>query len=120
VAAHREDTEASADKLANKALNLRIFGDADGKMNLSIVDLAASGAAVGVLAVSNFTVYGDAAKQRRPSFVQAAPFEEGQRLFECFVSSLRATGIPVETGLFGAHMEVNLVNDGPVTLILDT
>lgn len=120
VAAHREDTEASAEKLANKALNLRIFGDADGKMNLSIVDLAASGAAVGILAVSNFTVYGDAAKQRRPSFVQAAPFEEGQRLFECFVSSLRATGIPVETGLFGAHMEVNLVNDGPVTLILDT
>lgn len=120
VAAHRDDTEADAEKLANRTANLRTFSDADGKMNLSILDLAASGAVVGVLAVSNFTVYGDAAKQRRPSFVQAAPFEEGHKLFEFFVARLRATGIPVETGVFGAHMEVTLVNDGPVTLILET
>lgn len=120
VAAHRDDTEADAEKLANRTANLRIFSDADGKMNLSILDLAESGAVVGVLAVSNFTVYGDAAKQRRPSFVLAAPFEEGHKLFEFFVARLRATGIPVETGVFGAHMEVTLVNDGPVTLILET
>jgi len=120
VGAHRDDTEANAEKLATRAVNLRIFADSDGKMNLSILDLAASGVAVGVLAVSNFTIYGDAAKQRRPSFVQAAPFEDGRRLFDFFVSCLRATGIAVDTGRFGAHMEVSLINDGPVTLILES
>ncbi|GMV89003.1 MAG: D-aminoacyl-tRNA deacylase [Chthonomonas sp.] len=120
VAAHRNDTVADAEKLANKTAHLRIFSDAQGKMNLSLLDLVGAGVGVGVLAVSNFTVYGDAAKQRRPSFMDAAPYEEGQVLFDCFVSRLRAIGLPVQTGVFGTHMEVGLVNDGPVTLILES
>jgi D-tyrosyl-tRNA(Tyr) deacylase len=72
-----------------------------------------------VLAVSNFTVYGETAKNRRPSFVESAPYAEGEKLFDSFVNSLRSTGVDVETGVFGAHMDVSLVNDGPVTVIVD-
>ncbi len=114
VAAHKDDSEQEAAKLAEKIVNLRIFSDGEGKMNLSLPDVGGS-----VLAVSNFTVYGDASKQRRPSFMQAAGFERGKELFDSFVERLRARDIDVETGVFGAHMEVDLLNDGPVTLIVD-
>lgn len=114
VAAHREDTEANADKLADRVAGLRIFGDAEGKMNLSLSDVEGS-----VLAISNFTLYGDAMKSRRPSFIESAAYADGERLFEAFVFSLQKRGVPVETGVFGAHMEVSLVNDGPVTIVLD-
>lgn len=100
--------------MADRVKGLRIFNDAEGKMNLALADVGGS-----VLAVSNFTVYGETSKNRRPSFIQSAPYEEGQRLFEAFVAALRALDVEVETGVFGAHMEVSLVNDGPVTVILE-
>jgi D-aminoacyl-tRNA deacylase len=116
VAAHRDDTEANARKMADKVLGLRIFNDADGKMNIALKDLLPE---VGVLAVSNFTVYGDTAKNRRPSFIESAPYEHGEELFNALVAELKALNCPTETGIFGAHMDVELVNDGPVTVILD-
>ena len=116
AAAHRDDTPKGVGKLAEKIVNLRIFNDAEGKMNLALKDLEPIGE---VLAVSNFTVYGDAAKQRRPSFMASAPYEEGKVLFEAFVNSIRAQGVQVQTGEFGADMQVELVNDGPVTLIVE-
>jgi D-tyrosyl-tRNA(Tyr) deacylase len=119
VGAHKDDVDANAKKLAEKVSTLRVFDDESGKMNISLADLPPQEEAQ-VLAVSNFTVYGDASGQRRPSFVQAAPYEEGERLFHLFVDQLRGLGVTVETGEFGAHMEVELLNDGPVTLILDT
>lgn len=115
VAAHREDTEINAAKMADRVKGLRIFNDAEGKMNISLADIGGS-----VLAVSNFTVYGETAKSRRPSFIESAPYAEGERLFDAFVQSLRALDVPVETGVFGAHMDVSLINDGPVTVILET
>lgn len=111
----RSDTSESAAKLAEKTANLRIFSDEAGKMNLSLLDIA--GAA---LVVSQFTLFGDTSGGRRPSYIQAAPPEEANRLYEEFVSALRALNINVETGIFQAHMQVELVNDGPVTLLLDT
>jgi D-tyrosyl-tRNA(Tyr) deacylase len=120
VGARRGDTPADAERLAHRIAHLRIFADSQGKMNLSLLDLAAGGVAVGVLAVSNFTVYGDTAKQRRPSFMEAAAFEEGQVLFDGFVAKLRAFVLPVRTGVYGAQMDVGLVNDGPVTLIVES
>jgi D-tyrosyl-tRNA(Tyr) deacylase len=104
------DTEEDADKLARKLLALRIFEDADGRMNLSVGDAGGE-----ILCVSNFTVYGDARKGNRPSFVAAAAPEEAERLYEKVREALGAKG-----GRFGAHMAVMLVNDGPVTVILDT
>ena len=104
------DTDAEADKLARKLLALRVFEDADGRMNLSVQDAGGE-----ILCVSNFTVYGDARKGNRPSFVEAAPPEEAERLYQKVRAELGAQG-----GRFGAHMAVELVNDGPVTLILDT
>jgi len=117
VAAHRDDTEANAAKMADRVAKLRIFNDADGKMNLALGDLDPVGS---VLAVSNFTVYGETAKNRRPSFIESAPYERGEEFYGAFVAALKGLGIQVETGEFGAHMEVDLVNDGPVTVILDT
>ena len=114
VAAHKNDTERDARKMADRVAGLRIFNDEAGKMNLALREVGA-----GVLAVSNFTVYGDAARNRRPSFIEAAPYEQGERLFNLFVQELRNLGYPVETGVFGAHMDVSLVNDGPVTVILE-
>lgn len=114
VAAHREDTESNAAKLADRVKGLRIFNDGEGKMNLAMADVGGS-----VLAVSNFTVYGETSKNRRPSFISSAPYEEGERLFDAFVASLRGLGIEVQTGIFGAHMDVSLVNDGPVTVIVE-
>jgi D-tyrosyl-tRNA(Tyr) deacylase len=109
------DTEADARWLAEKVAFLRVFEDEQGKMNL---DLAAVGGAV--LAVSQFTLYGDSKKGRRPSFIAAAPPEQGRALYEAFVLALKELGVPVQTGRFGASMLVELVNDGPVTLLLDT
>jgi D-aminoacyl-tRNA deacylase len=118
LAVHRDDSEAQAVKMADKVIGLRIFNDEAGKMNLALKDLPEEVNA-GVLAVSNFTVYGDTAKSRRPSFVESAPYDHGKALFERFVEELRRVGVRAETGVFGAHMDVELVNDGPVTLILD-
>jgi D-tyrosyl-tRNA(Tyr) deacylase len=115
VAVGREDTAVTASAMAEKIANLRIFNDESGKMNLSILDTR--GAA---LVVSQFTLYGDARGQRRPSFVKAAPPELGKELYEEFVRALKALGVQVETGVFQAHMSVKLANDGPVTILLDS
>jgi D-tyrosyl-tRNA(Tyr) deacylase len=109
------DTPADAVWLAEKAVGLRIFNDADGKMNLGLTDVNGS-----VLVVSQFTLFGDAQKGRRPSFVAAARPEQAIPLYEAFVNGIKALGIPVETGRFGAAMDVELVNEGPVTLILES
>lgn len=124
VGVHRDDTEKEAKKLAEKVSTLRIFNDPEGKMNLALTDFPAKDAPTAmyefsVLAVSNFTVYGDAKKSRRPSFTESAGFEQGQVLFDRFVTELRALNVEVQTGVFGAHMEVALINDGPVTIVLD-
>ncbi|HRK22327.1 MAG TPA: D-aminoacyl-tRNA deacylase [Fimbriimonadaceae bacterium] len=119
LGAHQDDTDADAAKMADRVVGLRIFSDEEGKMNLSLRDLWARDEQAGVLAISNFTLYGDASKNRRPSFITAAPYDEGNRLFERFVEELRRLDCPVETGVFGADMKVRLVNDGPVTLILE-
>ena len=111
----RGDTREAADFLASKITQLRIFSDDQGKMNRSVQD--AGGA---LLAVSQFTLYGDCRKGRRPSFDGAASPEEARALYERFVESVRATGTRVETGEFQAHMAVSLVNDGPVTLIVES
>jgi D-tyrosyl-tRNA(Tyr) deacylase len=111
----REDHDADAEELADKVANLRIFPDAEGKMNRSLLDTA--GAA---LVVSQFTLYGDCRRGRRPGYSDAAPPEEANRLYELFCGSLRATGTTVATGVFRADMDVQLVNQGPVTLLLDS
>jgi D-tyrosyl-tRNA(Tyr) deacylase len=108
------DTERELLWMADKIAGLRLFGDADGKMNLALADVGGA-----VLVVSQFTLYGDALKGRRPSFVDAARPEVAIPLYERFVALLRERGLRVETGEFGAMMEVELVNDGPVTLWLD-
>jgi D-aminoacyl-tRNA deacylase len=121
VGVHREDTEANAAKLADKIAKLRIFNDHEGKMNLCLLDfpMEAGGFENDVLAVSNFTVYGDTQKSRRPSFIESAPYDHGQALFEAFVKALRAFDLRVQTGEFGAHMQVALVNSGPVTVLVE-
>jgi D-tyrosyl-tRNA(Tyr) deacylase len=111
----RTDNQESSVYLAEKIANLRIFSDSAGKMNLSLTDIGGS-----ALVVSQFTLYGDTRGGRRPSYIQAAPPEEANRLYEEFVSAMRGLGIKVETGVFQAHMQVELVNDGPVTILLDS
>ena len=110
------DNDAALEWMADKILGLRLFGDDEGKMNRDLAEVGG-----GVLVVSQFTLYGDAKKGRRPSFIDAAPPEVAIPLYERFVARLRekASGIPVATGEFGAMMEVELVNDGPVTLLLE-
>jgi len=110
----RGDTEADADYLVDRIVGMRVFADAAGKMNLAIE--AVDGAA---LVISQFTLHADTS-QRRPSFIDAAPPDEARRLYEYFISRMRDRGVRVETGEFGAHMEVDLINDGPVTIILDS
>jgi D-aminoacyl-tRNA deacylase len=111
----RTDTVSDVDYLADKVLGLRIFPDGAGKMNRNVVDAAGS-----LLVVSQFTLYGDCRKGRRPSFDEAGAPEPAQALYNCLVEKLRLGPVPVETGLFQAMMEVHLVNQGPVTIIIDT
>ncbi len=108
------DTLAEVEWMAEKVTGLRLFTDAEGKMNLALADVGG-----GLLVVSQFTLYGDASKGRRPSFIAAARPEQAIPLYEAFVARLRAAGLAVGTGVFGATMEVALVNDGPVTLMLE-
>jgi D-tyrosyl-tRNA(Tyr) deacylase len=115
VGVAQQDTETDAAWLAGKAAGLRVFADADGKMNRSVVEVA--GAA---LVVSQFTLYGDVRKGRRPAFDQAAGPEKARPLYEHFVKALRTHGVPVATGKFQAMMEVELVNMGPVTILIDS
>jgi D-tyrosyl-tRNA(Tyr) deacylase len=109
------DSEQDADYLAEKIVGLRCFADNDSKFNLSVRDVGGS-----VLAVSQFTLFGDCRKGKRPSFTEAARPELAVPLYERFVAKVRESGIEVQTGEFGAHMDVQLVNDGPVTLLLDS
>jgi D-tyrosyl-tRNA(Tyr) deacylase len=109
------DTAPEAQWLAEKVAGLRIFNDEAGKMNRDVADVGGA-----LLVVSQFTLHGDCCKGRRPSFIGAAPPEIAIPLYEAFINALRGLGLPVQTGRFGAVMQVELVNDGPVTLILDT
>jgi D-aminoacyl-tRNA deacylase len=111
----KTDNEEAADYLVEKVIGLRIFEDAEGKMNLSVQDSGGS-----VLVVSQFTLYGDVRRGKRPSFDAAARPEEAKRLYEYFVSKVRAAGLRCETGQFQAMMDVELVNSGPVTILLDS
>jgi D-aminoacyl-tRNA deacylase len=118
VCAERNDTEAAADKLLAKMLAYRVFSDAAGKMNLPVQNIDGNGRAGGLLLVSQFTLAADTSSGLRPSFTPAAPPDEGKRLFDHFVAEARAKHPIVETGEFGADMQVSLVNDGPVTFWL--
>jgi D-tyrosyl-tRNA(Tyr) deacylase len=119
------DTEKDADYLADKIINLRIFEDADGKMNRSVIDESECAGEVGksvcgILAISQFTLLADARKGRRPSYSEAADPESANRLYEYFMSQVKLSGLVCEKGIFQAHMMVNYTNDGPVTILLDS
>jgi D-aminoacyl-tRNA deacylase len=111
----QDDTGADADYLAEKIIGLRVFEDSDEKMNLAVTDVGGA-----ILAVSQFTLYGDMRRGRRPSFDAAARPEQARKLYEYFVEKIRAAGVRCETGKFQAMMEVELVNDGPVTILIDS
>jgi D-aminoacyl-tRNA deacylase len=115
VGVTHDDTEATARKLAEKVWHLRVFDDPDGVMNLPLSETGGD-----ALVVSQFTLYGDTRRGRRPSWAAAAPPEQAQGLVEAFAETLREFGAPVATGQFAAHMQVELVNDGPVTLLIET
>ncbi|MGM0900198.1 MAG: D-aminoacyl-tRNA deacylase [Bacillota bacterium] len=115
VGVTHDDQEKDAAFLAEKVANLRVFEDENGKMNLSLLDVAGE-----VLSVSQFTLYGDCRKGRRPNFMEAARPDQANEIYELFNSKLREKGVKVETGVFGAMMDVQLTNDGPVTLIIDS
>jgi D-aminoacyl-tRNA deacylase len=115
LAVGRNDEPATASAMAEKVVHLRIFNDDQGKMNKSLLDVGGA-----VLAISQFTLYGDARGQRRPSFLEAASPDRGKQLYEEFVRALGALGAHVETGVFQTHMAVELTNDGPVTILLDS
>ncbi len=108
------DFDLDMARIARKVVDLRVFSDTAGKMNLSLRDVGGE-----ILAVSQFTLYGDVSKGRRPSFTAAAPPQEAKPMFDAFVAALRAAGVPVAVGQFGAKMEVELVNDGPVTILYE-
>ena len=111
----KSDTLQDAESLADKILNLRVFSDDAGKMNRSLLECSGD-----LLIISQFTLYGDCRKGRRPGFDAAAPAEQARALYEAFVGLVRRSGLRVETGVFQAHMDVSLVNDGPVTLMLES
>ncbi|MDE2841961.1 MAG: D-aminoacyl-tRNA deacylase [Chloroflexota bacterium] len=115
VGVSREDDETDAQYLVDKTVNLRIFADDQNRFNLSALDTGA-----GLLVVSQFTLYGDTRKGRRPDFTSAAPPEQAERLYQHIVGLFEATGLPVATGVFQEHMQVSLENDGPVTIMLDS
>lgn len=115
VGIHKEDTQADLAYIVKKVLALRIFEDAEGKMNLSVSDVGGS-----LLVVSQFTLYGDGRKGNRPSFSESAPYEAGKELFDQVLACFQASGLIVETGIYGADMQVSLINDGPVTIQLDS
>ena len=111
----QEDTPADVDYMASKIANLRIFEDDEGRMNLSILDVGGE-----ALVVSQFTLYGDCRKGRRPSFIHAARPEKADPLYQAFMDEISRLGVPVKTGIFQAMMDVELINDGPVTMMLDS
>jgi D-tyrosyl-tRNA(Tyr) deacylase len=111
----RDDADRDAEVLADKVLNLRVFPDEEGQMNRSVLDVGG-----GLLVISQFTLMGDARKGRRPSYIEAAAPDEANRLYEHFVRQLRPSGLDVATGVFRAMMDVALVNQGPVTILLDS
>jgi D-tyrosyl-tRNA(Tyr) deacylase len=115
VGVGHNDTDQVAGQMAGKAVDLRIFRDADGKTNVSLIDVGGE-----VLAISQFTLFADTRKGRRPSFIDAAPPELGERLYQRFAAAVEARGVKVERGVFGAEMQVELVNDGPMTIWLDS
>lgn len=115
LAVAREDTAAAAASMAERIVNLRIFNDDAGKMNRSLLEIGGA-----LLAVSQFTLYGDTRGGRRPSFIQAASPEVGKTLYEEFVHAVAKLGVQVQTGVFQTHMSVELVNDGPVTILMDS
>jgi D-aminoacyl-tRNA deacylase len=115
VGVTHDDTKADAEFAADKVANLRIFEDSNGKMNHSLLDVGGE-----ILSISQFTLYGDCKKGRRPNFMDAARPEHAIEIYETFNACLRDKGIKVETGIFGAMMEVSLINDGPVTLIVES
>lgn len=115
VGVGRGDTKEIVERLVEKTLQLRVFADGDGKMNLSVKDVSGS-----LLLISQFTLYADCRKGRRPAFTDAAPPAEAKMLYEYFVERCRESGVVVQTGVFAADMKVSLVNDGPVTILLDS
>ena len=115
AAVGRDDTDADADYIVEKTVHLRVFPDTEGRFDRSVLDVGGS-----LLVVSQFTLYGDVRRGRRPSFTEAAAPDEASERFAALVERFRTTGVPVETGQFQAMMDVALVNDGPVTLILDS
>jgi len=114
IGIHHQDHEEQAAFLADKCLNLRIFNDDQNKMNLSLLDIKGE-----ALVISNFTLYGDCEKGRRPSFTDAAPPEPAKKLYEFFVDQLKLSGLVIVQGIFGAAMKVDLCNEGPVTLMIE-
>lgn len=115
VGVTHEDTEKDADYLAEKIINLRIFEDENGKMNLSLKDTEGS-----ILSISQFTLYGDTKKGRRPNFMEAAKPDHAKQIYDYFNEKINTLGVHVQTGVFGAMMDVEFTNDGPVTLIMDS
>ncbi|MHC4881103.1 MAG: D-aminoacyl-tRNA deacylase [Planctomycetota bacterium] len=111
----RDDTQKDIDFIADKIVNLRIFECDEGKMNLSVSDIGGA-----VLLISQFTLFGDCRKGRRPDFTAAGPPDTANRLYEQTIAAVKARGVPVETGVFAAHMDIDSINDGPVTLLLDS
>lgn len=111
----REDSQADIDFIADKVVNLRVFEDTDSKMNLSVKDIGG-----GILLISQFTLFGDCRKGRRPDFTSAGVPDLAKKLYEETTQAIRSKGITVQTGVFAAHMDIDCVNDGPVTLILDS
>ena len=115
LAVHQDDTEDKIERLATKIINLRIFADEEDKMNLSVKDVGGE-----ILVVSQFTLYGDISKGNRPSFIESAKPDKAVPYYEKFVEKIKVSGLKTATGEFGAMMEVSLINDGPVTIIIDT